>query len=207
MSGWAPHDRARAGLGRSFQNARLWPALTVRDALATAFERHVSVRAPLPAFLHLPLVRDAEEKVDRRVEELLELLELGSYRDKFVSELSTGVRRIVELAAQMASGPKVLLLDEPSSGIAQRETEALVPALRRIQRELDCAVLLIEHDMGVLRRLADRVVALDTGEVVTEGTADEVLAHPKVLASYLGVADPQTRGSHHGDRRRGPRLR
>jgi branched-chain amino acid transport system ATP-binding protein len=89
----------------------------------------------------------------------------------------------------MASGPKVLLLDEPSSGIAQRETEALVPALRRIQRELDCAVLLIEHDMGVLRRLADRVIALDTGEVVAEGTADEVLAHPKVLASYLGVED------------------
>ena len=189
VSGWAPHDRARAGLGRSFQNARLWPALTVRDALATAFERHVAVRAPLPAFLHLPLVRDAEAKVDRRVEELLELLELGSYRDKFVSELSTGVRRIVELAAQMASGPKVLLLDEPSSGIAQRETEALVPALRRIQRELDCAVLLIEHDMGVLRRLADRVIALDTGEIVAKGTADEVLSHPKVLASYLGVED------------------
>ena len=189
VSGWAPHERARAGLGRSFQNARLWPALTVRDALATAFERHLAVRAPLPAFLHLPLVADAEAKVDKRVEELLELLELGAYRDKFVSELSTGVRRIVELAAQMAAGPKVLLLDEPSSGIAQRETEALVPALRRIQRELDCAVLLIEHDMGVLRRLADRVIALDTGEVVAEGTADEVLAHPKVLASYLGVED------------------
>jgi branched-chain amino acid transport system ATP-binding protein len=190
VSTWAPNLRARAGLGRSFQNARLWPALTVHDALATAFERHVSVTAPLPAFFHLPLVRDAEAKVDRRVEELLELLELGVYRDKFVSELSTGVRRIVELAAQMAAGPKVLLLDEPSSGIAQRETEALVPALRRIQAELDCAVLLIEHDMGVLRRLADRVVALDTGEVVATGTPEEVLSHPKVLASYLGVEEP-----------------
>jgi branched-chain amino acid transport system ATP-binding protein len=91
----------------------------------------------------------------------------------------------------MASGPKVLLLDEPSSGIAQAETEALVPALRQIQAELGCAVLLIEHDMGVLRRLADRVVALDTGRVVAVGTADEVLAHPAVLASYLGVPDPE----------------
>ena len=87
----------------------------------------------------------------------------------------------------MASGPKVLLLDEPSSGIAQRETEALVPALRRVQAELQCAVLLIEHDMGVVRRLADRVLALDTGEIIAEGTAAEVLAHPAVLASYLGV--------------------
>ncbi len=195
VSGWAPNLRAAAGLGRSFQNARLWPALTVRDALATAFERHVDVKAPLPAFLHLPMVRDTEAKVDARVEELLALLELGAFRDKFVSELSTGVRRIVELAAQMASGPKVLLLDEPSSGIAQRETEALVPALRRIQGELGCAILLIEHDMGVLRRLADRVVALDTGEVVAEGTADEVLAHPRVLASYLGVSDPESLGA------------
>jgi branched-chain amino acid transport system ATP-binding protein len=189
VSTWAPHQRAAAGLGRSFQNARLWPSLTVRDALAAAFERHVDVGAPIPAFFHLPMVRDTEAKVDKRVEELLELLELGSYRDKFVSELSTGVRRIVELGAQMASGPSVLLLDEPSSGIAQAETEALVPALRRIQRELGCAVLLIEHDMGVLRRLADRVVALDTGKVVAEGTADEVLSHPAVLASYLGVTE------------------
>jgi ABC-type branched-subunit amino acid transport system ATPase component/sugar phosphate permease len=191
VSGWAPHARAAAGLGRSFQNARLWPALTVRDALATAFERHVDVGAPLPAFFHLPMVADTEKKVDKRVEELLELLELGAFRDKFVSELSTGVRRIVELAAQMAAGPSVLLLDEPTSGIAQRETEAFVPALRRIQRELNCSLLLIEHDMGVLRRLADRVVALDTGQVVAVGTADEVLAHPKVLASYLGVSEDQ----------------
>jgi branched-chain amino acid transport system ATP-binding protein len=187
VAGWAPHRRARAGLGRSFQNARLWPSMTVHDALAAAYERHIDVGAPLPAFLHLPIVRDSEAKVDRRVEELLALLELGAYRDKFVSELSTGVRRIVELAAQMASGPKVLLLDEPSSGIAQRETEALVPALRRVQAELQCAVLLIEHDMGVVRRLADRVLALDTGEIIAEGTAAEVLAHPAVLASYLGV--------------------
>ncbi len=135
------------------------------------------------------MVADTERKVDRRVEELIELLELGAFRDKFVSELSTGVRRIVELAAQMAAGPSVLLLDEPSSGIAQAETEALVPALRRIQRELDCSVLLIEHDMGVLRRLADRVVALDTGEVVATGTPEEVLAHPRVLASYLGITE------------------
>jgi branched-chain amino acid transport system ATP-binding protein len=191
VSTWAPHRRASAGLGRSFQNARLWPALTVRDSLAAAFERHVDVGAPIPAFFHLPMVRDTEEKVDARVEELLALLELGSYRDKFVSELSTGVRRIVELAAQMAAGPSVLLLDEPSSGIAQAETEALVPALRRIQAELGCAVLLIEHDMGVLRRLADRVVALDTGKVVAEGTPDEVLSHPAVLASYLGVTEDQ----------------
>jgi branched-chain amino acid transport system ATP-binding protein len=187
IAAWAAHERARAGLGRSFQNARLWPSLTVFEALATSLERHVEVKAPLPAFFHLPLVRDSEDKVAARVEELLSMFELGAFRDKFISELSTGVRRIVEFAVQLGAGPKVLLLDEPSSGIAQRETEALVPALRRMQEELSCSILLIEHDMSVVRRLADRVIALDAGRVVAEGTADEVLSDPRVMESYLGT--------------------
>jgi branched-chain amino acid transport system ATP-binding protein len=190
ISTWSAHGRARIGLGRSFQNARLWPSLTVREALATALERHVEVRAALPAFLHLPVVADSEAAVQARVEELLAMFELGAFRDKFVSELSTGVRRIVEFAVQLAAGPKVLLLDEPSSGIAQRETEALVPALRRVQDELDCSILLIEHDMSLIRRLADRVIALDAGRVVTEGTPDEVLEDPRVMESYLGTSAP-----------------
>ncbi|HVM52164.1 MAG TPA: MFS transporter [Acidimicrobiales bacterium] len=190
ITSWSAHDRARLGLGRSFQNARLWPSLTVSEALATALERHVEVRAALPAFFRLPVVADSEAAVTARVEELLAMFELAAFRDKFVSELSTGVRRIVEFAVQLASGPSVLLLDEPSSGIAQRETDALVPALRRVQDELGCAILLIEHDMSVVRRLADRVIALDAGRVVAEGTADEVLSDPRVMESYLGTAEP-----------------
>jgi ABC-type branched-subunit amino acid transport system ATPase component/MFS family permease len=193
VTGASAHERARLGLGRSFQSARLWPSLTVREALATGLEASVDVRAALPAMLNLPLVRDSEDRVMARVDELLELLAIGAWADRFVSELSTGVRRMVDLGVQLANEPSVLLLDEPSSGIAAKETEALGPTLKAVQRHLGCSLLLIEHDMPLVRSLADRLVALDTGAVVAEGRPDEVLAHPRVVESYLGegwVATP-----------------
>jgi branched-chain amino acid transport system ATP-binding protein len=180
------HERARLGLGRSFQSARLWPSLTVRDALATGLEASVEIRAALPAMLNLPMVKDSELRVRDRVEELLELLGIAAWGDRFVSELSTGVRRMVDLGVQLANEPSVLLLDEPSSGIASKETEALGPTLKAVQAHLGCSLLIIEHDMPLVRTLADRLLALDTGAVVADGTPDEVLAHPRVVESYLG---------------------
>jgi branched-chain amino acid transport system ATP-binding protein len=173
-------------LGRSFQSARLWPSLTVREALATGLEASVDVRAALPAMLNLPLVKDSEERVQDRVEELLSLLGIEAWGDRFVSELSTGVRRMVDLGVQLANEPSVLLLDEPSSGIASKETEALGPTLKAVQAHLGCSLLIIEHDMPLVRSLADRLVALDAGAVVAEGRPDDVLAHPRVVESYLG---------------------
>ena len=120
------------------------------------------------------------------VEDLIELMNLGAFRDKFVSELSTGSRRIVDLAMSIAHDPAVLLLDEPSSGIAQRETEALGPLLKRIQREAGCAMLVIEHDMPLITSVSDEILALELGAVVTRGTPDEVLSNPRVVSSYLG---------------------
>jgi ABC-type branched-subunit amino acid transport system ATPase component/MFS family permease len=180
------HERARLGLGRSFQSARLWPSLTVREALATGLEASVDVRAALPAMLNLPLVKDSEERVHDRVDELLSLLGIEAWGDRFVSELSTGVRRMVDLGVQLANEPSVLLLDEPSSGIASKETEALGPTLKAVQAHLGCSLLIIEHDMPLVRSLADRLVALDAGAVVAEGRPDDVLAHPRVIESYLG---------------------
>jgi ABC-type branched-subunit amino acid transport system ATPase component len=180
------HERARLGLGRSFQNARLWPSLTVREALATGLEASVEIRAALPAMLNLPMVKDSEGRVQDRVEELLELLGIEAWGDRFVSELSTGVRRMVDLGVQLANEPSVLLLDEPSSGIASKETEALGPTLKAVQAHLGCSLLIIEHDMPLVRALADRLLALDTGAVVADGPPEEVLAHPRVVESYLG---------------------
>ena len=187
VSDWPAHRRARAGLGRSFQDARLWPALTVRETIAVAYERHVTEPAVLPAILGLPTARDSEVAVARRVDELVEVFGLGAFRDKFLSELSTGSRRIVELATLLAHEPSVVLLDEPSSGIAQRETEALAPMLRDVVDQLGCSMIVIEHDMRVITSLADRMVALDQGAVIAEGTPATVVEHPRVLASYLGV--------------------
>ncbi|MCL4293212.1 MAG: MFS transporter [Acidimicrobiia bacterium] len=180
--------RARLGLGRSFQDGRLFPSLTVAETIALAFDRHVEVRDPVAAALHLPAVAHSERAVTARVDELVELLGLGAFRDKFVRELSTGSRRIVDLACSLAHRPSVLLLDEPSSGIAQREAEALGPLLRRVRDELGASLLLIEHDIALLRGLADRILPLDLGRVVAIGAPQDVVNDPRVVESYLGTS-------------------
>jgi branched-chain amino acid transport system ATP-binding protein len=185
----SPDSRARIGLGRSFQDARLFPALTVRETIALSLERHIDVRDPVAAALHLPEALDAEIATHKRVDELIELLALGAFADKFVTELSTGSRRIVDLACIVAHEPRVILFDEPSSGIAQRETEALGPVLTRIRESTDASLLVIEHDMPLITSISDRLLALDLGAVLVDGLPDEVVRHPEVVSSYLGSAE------------------
>ena len=117
----------------------------------------------------------------------MQLVGLTAFRDKFVSELSTGSRRVVDIAMAMAHDPAVLILDEPSSGIAQRETEALGPLLTHIRDETGCAMLVIEHDMPLIAAVSDRMMALEQGRVIAEGTPQEVLSDAQVIASYLGT--------------------
>jgi len=181
-----PDARARLGLGRSFQDSKLFPAMTVVDTIRVAFERHIEVRDPLAAALNLPAVDDSEAAIAERVDMLVETLGLTAFRNKFVSEISTGTRRLIDLACILAHEPSVILFDEPSSGIAQRETEALGPLLRRIREITDSSLLVIEHDMPLLTSLADEVVALDLGQVVMRGTPEEVVNDPRVVTAYLG---------------------
>jgi branched-chain amino acid transport system ATP-binding protein len=181
--------RARLGLGRSFQDGRLFPALTVQETIAVALETHVKARDPVSAALHLPHVMFSERRVRQRVDELIEMVGLTAFRDKFVHELSTGSRRIVDLACVLAHEPTVLLLDEPSSGIAQREAEALAPLLRRVREALGATLLVIEHDLPLLTSIADRMIALDLGEIIAEGDPADVVRHPAVIASYLGTTE------------------
>ena len=179
-------DRAGAGLGRSFQDARLFPDMTVRETLAVALERWVNSRSALSAALRLPAVYDDEERTALRVHELIELMNLGDYQNSFVRELSTGTRRVVDLACVAAHRPVMVLLDEPSSGIAQREVEALAPVLRRLRDEMGASLLVIEHDIPLISSISDRLVALDQGSVLAEGPPADVLNHTDVVESYLG---------------------
>ena len=183
---WRPARRARAGLGRSFQDARLFPALTVAETLAVAHERVVAVRDPLRAALHTTAWRKAERRNDLAVDELIEQFNLGAYRNKFIRELSTGTRRVVDLACLVAHRPTVVLLDEPSSGIAQSETEALGPLLVQLREILNASLVVIEHDIALLTSVADRLIALDQGEMISEGPVEAVLHDAKVIDSYLG---------------------
>ena len=184
---------------------------TVRDTIAVALERQIDVRDPIAAALNLPIVAESERVIEEKVDELVDLMGLDAFADKFVSELSTGSRRIVDLACVLAHEPKVILFDEPSSGIAQRETEALAPLLLRIRESTGASLLVIEHDMPLITSISDRMIALDLGTIVTDGPPDEVVNHPLVVASYLGtdenvIARSGTRhnetGESNGTRRR-----
>ena len=181
------HARARLGLGRSFQDGRLFPALTVRETIAVACERSVRNRNPVAAAAHLPSVARSEALVRTRVDELVDLLGLGDSVDRFGHELSTGTRRVVDLACVLAHQPRVLLLDEPASGLAQPEAEALGPLLRDVRDSLGTGMLVVEHDLGVLGSIADRLVALDRGHVIASGPPRDVLADPAVIQAYRGA--------------------
>jgi len=184
---WQPHERAKAGLGRSFQDARLYPSLTVAETISVAYERHLANHDIIASTLGLPASYEVEMDIALKVEELIDLMGLGAYREKLTGELSTGSRRIVDLACILAQGPSVLMLDEPSGGVAQKETEALGPLLLRVRERTGCSILVIEHDMPLLSSICDKLVALETGAVIATGTPDEVLSHPAVIESYLGT--------------------
>ena len=186
LSRMSSHRRARAGLGRSYQDARLYPNLTVWDTLRTASElqlRRAGWAAVVPG---LPAERRAERSADERASQVIEMLGLTRYAGKFVRELSTGTRRIVDLGCLLIQRPSLILFDEPSSGIAQREAEALGPLLKVIRDETGAALLVIEHDMPLLLGMSDRLYALETGRVIAHGDPMGVVVHPRVVASYLG---------------------
>ncbi|MGH2759821.1 MAG: MFS transporter [Actinomycetota bacterium] len=190
-----PDERARLQLIRRFQDARIFPSLSVYESLLVALDRGHRARSMFLAALQLPGVRRSERQLGRRADQLIDLLELGAYRDKFVKELSTGLRRITDIACMLATEPRVLLLDEPSSGIAQAEAESLGPLLQRVRVETGCSILIIEHDMPLISRVADELLALDQGKVVTRGTPDEVLEDKRVIESYLGTTQASIRRS------------
>jgi len=187
VTDWTPWERARGRMGRSFQEARLFPSLTVSETVAVAYERNVVSRSMVADVLHQPASFEAELLTSARVAEILELLNLAEHRNKLTAELSTGMRRIVELACLLAADPVVLLLDEPSAGVAQRDAEALAPLLMRIRDETGAALLVIEHDMPLLKSMCDEMVALELGAVIARGTPEHVLTDERVVSGYLGT--------------------
>ncbi len=186
LTGRAPHRRAALGLGRSYQDARLYPSLTVQETLRTASELVMQRESRWSRVPGTPASRRAEKAATERADQIIETMGLQAYAAKFVRELSTGTRRIVDLGCLLVQRPRLILFDEPSSGIAQREAEALGPLLGRIRDEMDASILVIEHDMPLLLGISDRFYALETGVVVAEGLPADVVRNPRVVSSYLG---------------------
>ena len=182
----SPEVRAELGVARSFQDARLFPGLTVLETVQIALGHRTRPRL-LPAMAGAPWVRSAEHESRRQALEIVKSFGLEPWEQSLTIELSTGMRRICDLMVQVATGPRLLLLDEPTAGVAQREAESFGPLVRSIRDRLGCAILIIEHDMPLLMGLCDRVYALEAGQVIAVGTPEQVRNDPAVIASYLGT--------------------
>jgi len=141
----------------------------------------------LSALVSAPWARAREWRSQEDAQRISERLGLNPWAQALTADLSTGTRRICDLATQVAFRPKLLLLDEPTAGVAQREAEAFGPLLQELRAELDCSVLIVEHDMPLLMGLCDRIYALEAGAVIAEGTPQEIRHDPRVVASYLGT--------------------
>ena len=184
--GMSPHEIVELGIGRTFQNIRLFGAMTVLANVMVG--RHVRMKANwFGALLRLPGVREEEEETTKQARHLLELVGLPRrYEHDFARSLPYGDQRRLELARALASEPKLLLLDEPTAGMNPGETAQMTALIKRLRDELDLTVLLIEHDMKVVMGISERITVLDHGELLAEGTPEEIRANPSVIEAYLG---------------------
>lgn len=183
-----PHRVAGLGIARTFQNIELFEHATVLHNLLIG--RHIHRSTGLWSELFFTgRVRAAEIQAREKVEQVIELLDLQHYRDTMVAGLPYGVRKVVELARALCTEPRLLLLDEPSSGLNVEETGDMAFWIQDIQQELGTTVLMVEHDMTLVSKVSDRVLAMNQGEVLAVGTPAEVQAHPGVIEAYLGAAE------------------
>jgi branched-chain amino acid transport system ATP-binding protein len=181
----APHRIARLGIARTFQNTELFDQETVLNNLLIGCHVHRRTRV-FEDLLFLPRVRRAELEFRATAEEVIDLLELNAYRHQVIGNLPYGVRKMVEVARALCIRPKLLLLDEPSSGLNPEETEDLSFWLEDINEELGITVIMVEHDMSLVGAASDRVLAMADGQFVALGSPAEVQAHPDVQRAYLG---------------------
>lgn len=183
-----PHRIASLGIARTFQNIELFEHASVLHNLLIG--RHTHRRTGLfSEMFFTPKVRAAEIEAREKVERIIDLLDLQHHRDSMVAGLPYGVRKVVELARALCTEPRLLLLDEPSSGLNVEETEDMAFWIQDIQHELGITVLMVEHDMSLVSKVSDRVLAMNQGEVLATGTPREVQAHPGVIEAYLGSVE------------------
>ena len=180
------HDIAGLGIARTFQNIELFEHAPVLHNLLVG--RHCKSRTNVfEELFFLPRVRRAEYAHREKVEEVIDFLDLQPYRDQYIANLPFGVRKVVELARALCTEPKLLLLDEPASGLNVEETENVAFWIDDIKNDLGITILMVEHDMSLVTEVSDRVLAMNDGRTIAEGTSGEVQNHPEVLRAYLGA--------------------
>lgn len=187
VTDYLAEERIAVGVVRSYQDCQLFPELSVEDILLVCEDARHPVGV-VSSTLQAPWARRSERRKREAVDRVVEAFSLGPFRHHRAAELSTGTRRVVDLASIVLASPRLLLLDEPTAGIAQREAEAFAPLLRQLREVADCTIVLVEHDVPMVFALCSKVVVLEAGKVVSEGTPDQVSRDPRALAAYLGAS-------------------
>ena len=189
-----PDQVPSLGIARTFQNIELFEQATVLQNLLVGRHRHRKTNL-VSEILFTPNVRQQERLHREAVEEVIDFLDLQAYRDKMIAGLPYGVRKVVELGRALATKPKLLLLDEPASGLSVEETQDMAFWIEDIQKQMGITVLMVEHDMGLVSAVSNRVMALADGKELATGTATEVQSHPAVIEAYLGTSGIQKGGA------------
>ena len=185
ITGHATAQINKDGIARTFQNIRLFQKLSVIDNVKAGLH-HRFPYSTLAGVLKLPSYRKAEKEMDEEAMRLLEVFDLGKYRDQLSSNLPYGAQRKLEIARAIATNPKLLLLDEPAAGMNPNETQELMDTIRFIRDEFKLTVLLIEHDMRLVSGICDRLTVLNFGRILAQGATREVLNDPEVVKAYIG---------------------
>lgn len=183
-----PHEVVGLGLARTFQNIELFDHATVLDNLLIGRHSQRQTRW-FEDLLFLPKVRREERAHRRQVEEIIDFLDLAAYRDRMILGLPYGVRKVVEIAQALVARPRLLLLDEPAAGLSVEETENMAWWIEDMQKDLGLTIVMVEHDMGLVSQVSNRVLAIAEGRPLAEGTPAEIQAHPEVIRAWLGGAD------------------